>query len=160
MDTNGLKANFSVSNTDVITMLVVKNRELLQKQRAEQSLIYNKGIEHQSKDIFKKWQKYIAKKFEKNEVIETYEKLLKLLNPKAKFTLDLGSNMEERIGQNVSYQYNGWGSVRDKEGNPYFFQEELKIYPIFEQNDEGYNAEENFHYIYFLHNKKYYFLAM
>lgn len=146
-----LSTNFSVSNADVITMLVVKNRENLNKQREEHRLVYVAGVKKLSDEIKQKWEKYISKKFEKNEIVDTYQKLLKLLNPKAKFELDLGiKTVSESIEYTISSVCSGsreYYGAAQKNGEYEFEIKTLYILPEFSDNEEGSKEQGNFHYI-------------
>lgn len=145
-----LNASFSVSNTDVITMLVVKNREALNEQKKsliEQREELSLSVVKTAKD---KWKKFFDKEVKDNKAIEAYHNLLKILNPKAKFNLGFTKN-EEQIEYHVyssfghsNYYYNN----RENEKGEFIYSiNGLDVYPEFEDGDEGYKTQENFHYV-------------
>jgi len=144
-----LNASFSVSNTDVITMLVVKNREVLNEQKKsliEQREKFALSVVKTAKD---KWKKFFDKEVKDNKAIEAYHNLLKILNPKAKFNLGFTNN-EQNIEYHVyssfgvsSYYYN----TKNEKGEFIYSINDLEVYPEFEDGDEGYKTQENFHYV-------------
>jgi len=148
-DRNELKTNFSVSNTDVITMLVVKNREKLNEQREEHRLVYADGVEKLFNEINQKWIKYITKKTEGDKTIEAYYSLLKLLNPKAKFKLDFGiKSVSDSIRHTVYSVCGGHGYCgENKNGDCEFNIKSIDVCPEFSQDEDGDKEQSNFHYV-------------
>jgi len=81
-----MNTNFSISNTDVITMLVVKNRENLENRRSVLIKDRNAIIDSIS-NYFKKEIEKLVKTYQNNAILTHYEALLKALNPKVKFKI-------------------------------------------------------------------------
>lgn len=81
-----MNTSFSISNTDVITMLVVKNREHLENRRSILIKERNVIIDNIS-NYFKKEIEKIVKTYENSPVLTHYKGLLTALNPKVKFKI-------------------------------------------------------------------------
>ena len=150
MESGKLNASFTVSNTDVITMLVVKNREFLQK---EQEVLVKRRNEMADKVIEaakEKWQKFLDKSVKNNKIIDSYKNLLTLLNPKINFEFTISEN----VPQNLEYSINSaFGCYRNNHGHYIqkndksecvLKQEELYVSVKFPETDEGYRDEERF----------------
>lgn len=82
-----METKFSISNTDVITMLVVKNRENLEKQKAELFIEKTELDEKLANSMKQQWDKIV--KNANKDILDAYEKLIRLLNPKLKFKISL-----------------------------------------------------------------------
>lgn len=87
-----MQNQLTISNTDVITMLVVKNREKLNEELNEVTAKMLVMEEEMSKKVRALYQKQLKKINPK--IIEAYEALLKALNPKIPFTLQIGDKYE------------------------------------------------------------------
>lgn len=118
-----MQTTFSVSNTDVITMLVVKQRKVLQDKEAQ---LIKQYLELRVK-FNEKFKVLYNKRLEKvnKDVISSFEILMKALNPKLKFTIQVGEDdmyLDTRYrGDKDTYTYN---------------QDFLSIYAIFNEEDE------------------------
>ena len=144
---NKLTANFSVSNTDVITMLVVKNREILQKQREDIVVKYQTIVTKQVEAAVDKWNKFIEKKKNHLEIIDAYTHLLNLLNPKAKFTVEPTGDIKQMISGRVYEYYRGRGyyTKPNELGECIIQIDNLDYSPKFEETEEGDKYQDNFH---------------
>lgn len=93
-----MQTTFNVSNTDVITMLVVKQEKILTERRLELITKLATEIDNFNKEIKKRYESQLAKI--NNIAIESYKNLIQLRNPKKKFTV--------QIGQIPEYFKNNW----------------------------------------------------
>ena len=124
-----MNTSFSISNTDVITMLVVKNREHLENRRSILIKERNAIIDNIS-NYFKKEIEKIVKTYENSSILTHYEALLRALNPKVKFKISCAELTDD-------YFY-----LIDREYHKDFIEitiNSLHFYPDFEDN----YAEEN-----------------
>lgn len=145
-----LTTNFAVSNTDVITMLVVKNREILTQERQKLNQQRVDFGEKTSEAIKVKFQNFIEKKFKDNGIVKNYHELLKGLNPKSKFTLEIGGNESSYIENFVFGQldlYNSYLSSPKEENEPVYKVKEIHIYPKFEDSEDGDVEQSEFHFV-------------
>lgn len=121
-----MQTNFTVSNTDVITMLVVKQREQLELKREQLRLEWISIKDSMEKKAIESYNKQLKKLNPK--VVESFTTLVSLLNPKKKF--------EVGIGNNSFYFY-------PEKGLNYETQE-VEIQAIFNDKDDYYSiCEEN-----------------
>ena len=81
-----MNTRFRIINTDVITMLVVKNREHLENRRSILIKERNAIIDNIS-NYFKKEIEKVVKTYENSPVLTHYKGLLTALNPKVKFKI-------------------------------------------------------------------------
>lgn len=121
-----MQTNFTVSNTDVITMLVVKQREQLELKREQLRLEWISIKDSMEKKAIESYNKQLKKLNPK--VVESFTALVSLLNPKKKF--------EVQIGNNDFYFY-------PERGLEYEAQE-VEIQAVFNDDDNYYSiCEEN-----------------
>jgi hypothetical protein len=89
-----MQNNFSISNTDLVTMLMVKQKELLSKRVVELSAI-SAGCKLQ---VYNRIKKKLDVKFkELKPLLDKYEELIKLYNPKVNFKLDVYEPTKENL---------------------------------------------------------------
>ena len=122
-----MQTNFTVSNTDVITMLVVKQREQLELKREQLRLEWISIKDSMEKKAIESYNKQLKKLNPK--VVESFTTLVSLLNPKKKFEVGIGNN---------SFYY-----FYPEKGLNYETQE-VEIQAIFNDKDDYYSiCEEN-----------------
>jgi hypothetical protein len=79
-----MQNNFSISNTDLVTMLMVKQKEILNKRLAELRVLVATDIAQ----AYKRAKKKFDPKFkEVKPLLDKYEELIKVFNPKVKFEI-------------------------------------------------------------------------
>lgn len=79
-----MQNNFSISNTDLVTMLMVKQKELLNNRLTELRALTD-AYKTQAYNKAKK--KFNSKFKEIQPLLDKYEELIKLFNPKVKFEI-------------------------------------------------------------------------
>lgn len=84
-----METTFTVSNTDVITMLVVEHREKLQEKLQKLRLQRYTTISTMSNEILVKYFKSVEKNKQINELIDALTKVYQILNPKIKFKIEI-----------------------------------------------------------------------
>lgn len=117
-----MQTTFNVSNTDVITMLVVKQRELLEKREQtvlKEFLEESVKINNQGKELYKKRLEKVDK-----TIVEGFRNLFKALNPKIKFEIQIGeSDFYIDLYRNRQKIYN-------------YYDDSINIYAIVDEKDE------------------------
>lgn len=106
-DKNKMATTFAISNSDVITMLVVKHREKLNAELAVIILEYTKLLDVQINTVLMEYEK--AKQSVDWAIATAYEKLLKLLNPTSTYKVVYGSDTEDNIKRRVMDLYQDYG---------------------------------------------------
>lgn len=100
----------SVSNTDIVTMLMVKQKELLQQKRPL-LLANRKKIEEQyAKILFSKLEENLANNSSIERLKEALISLLEIYNPEAEFEVSLDDPLQIYAARRVSQYFNYRGS--------------------------------------------------
>lgn len=100
-----METTFTVSNTDVITMLMVEQREILKNQREVTYEKYRKEINKQVDEVTNKVISLIKKNKNINEGLDALNVLFKVLNPKIKFTLEYEHDIKRYIENQIYMTY-------------------------------------------------------
>jgi len=96
-----MQNNFSISNTDLVTMLMVKQEEILNKRLTELRVLVDA---HQAKVYSKAKKKFDLKFKETKPLLTKYEELIKLFNPKIKFEIKVHEFTKDTL--NLGYEKN------------------------------------------------------
>ena len=96
-----MQNNFSISNTDLVTMLMVKQKEILNKRLTELRVLVDA---HQAKVYSKAKKKFDPKFKEIKPLLTKYEELIKLFNPKIKFEIKVHEFTKDTL--NLEYEKN------------------------------------------------------
>lgn len=109
-----METTFTVSNTDVITMLMVEQRELLKNRRTEVfgKYIVNLGV--QTNELTEKVLSVVKKNKPFNDGLEALNTLFKVLNPKLTFKLDYEKHIKNQVSNSVSNMYHRYYSDDEK----------------------------------------------
>lgn len=108
-----METTFTVSNTDVITMLVVEQRELLRKKRSEVLAEYLVRVTQQVDKEYSKLLQSVQKNKQFKESFDALNTLFKTLNPKINFTLEYKERLKNNVEHFVSDLYRGYRVLRD-----------------------------------------------
>jgi len=100
-----METTFTVSNTDVITMLMVEQRELLKNKRTEvfEKYIINLGV--QTTEVNEKVLAVVKKNKPFNDGLDALNTLFKVLNPKLSFKLDYETHVKNQVSNSISNMY-------------------------------------------------------
>lgn len=112
-----LNATINVSNTDLVTMLVVKNRKILSQKRAETSDALDKIFAKQAAELQSKMRK-IVDKAKLTEIADAYLAFMKLINPKLPLKYVFQGIHEDEVPNIVAqhYYYQNQGVSRYRGG--------------------------------------------
>lgn len=103
-----MNTTFTVSNTDVITMLVVEQREFLKNKRQEVLVEYVKRIAEQTEKEYAKVLAAVQKNKQFNDGFSALETLFKVINPKVKFKLQYAERLKDIVSHTISDIYRGY----------------------------------------------------
>lgn len=103
-----METTFNVSNTDVITMLVVEQREVLQKKRNELRIEYVKKIAEQTEKEHSKLLQSLKKNKQFQEGFDALVKLFTILNPKLKLNINYEQRLKDQVFNFITNQYDNF----------------------------------------------------
>lgn len=132
-----MKTTFNVSNTDVITMLMVKQVAVLEKEEKELRADLKKILSNLETKVKEEYNLQVAKI--KPEIINSFKTIVQAVNPKLKFTVQIGHHqfyIEPRNYSDGIFKYQD----RDVEISAEFSEEdEAKVICITDHGDLSIN---------------------